>query len=80
MENVFNFRDRLIGEYSSFSRSFSKIFARDISDKVEQDYSEGRYWPDTSLRLTRDQLRYMLDPYDVIGEDYPSEIFRILKT
>ncbi len=30
--------------------------------------------------LTRDELRYMLDPADVRGPDYPSETFRILKT
>lgn len=29
--------------------------------------------------LTRDQLRYILDPADVMGEDYPSETFRVLK-
>jgi hypothetical protein len=29
--------------------------------------------------LTRDELRYMLDPADVMGEDYPSETFRVLK-
>ncbi|NTU52313.1 MAG: N-6 DNA methylase [Chlorobiaceae bacterium] len=29
--------------------------------------------------LTRDELRYILDPSDVYGEDYPSETFRVLK-
>ena len=29
--------------------------------------------------LTRDELRYILDPADVMGEDYPSETFRGLK-
>ena len=29
--------------------------------------------------LTRDELRYILDPTDVMGEDYPSETFRVLK-
>ena len=29
--------------------------------------------------LTRDELRYVLDPVDVKGEDYPSETFRGLK-
>ncbi|GGD20591.1 MAG: restriction endonuclease [Hyphomonas sp. BRH_c22] len=28
--------------------------------------------------LTRDELRYILDPADVMGEDYPSETFRVL--
>lgn len=29
--------------------------------------------------LNRDELRYILDPTDVMGEDYPSETFRVLK-
>ena len=29
--------------------------------------------------LTRDQLRYILDPTDIHGPDYPSETFRVLK-
>nr|WP_233398612.1 N-6 DNA methylase [Luteimonas sp. MC1828] len=29
--------------------------------------------------LTRDELRYILDPTDVMGADYPSETFRVLK-
>jgi len=29
--------------------------------------------------LTRDELRYILDPADVKGDDYPSETFRVLK-
>jgi hypothetical protein len=29
--------------------------------------------------LSRDELRYMLDPKEVMGADYPSETFRVLK-
>ncbi|GGH40195.1 N-6 DNA Methylase [Cribrihabitans marinus] len=29
--------------------------------------------------LTRDELRYILDPASVMGSDYPSETFRVLK-
>src|SRR5215211_1095141 len=29
--------------------------------------------------LTRDELRYMLDPKEVYGEDFPEETFRVLK-
>ena len=29
--------------------------------------------------LTRDQLRYILDPSDVYGDDFPGETFRVLK-
>ena len=57
MENVFNFRDQLIGEYSVFSRSFSKIFAQDISNKVEQEYSDGRYWPEPLIQINPNYRR-----------------------
>jgi hypothetical protein len=30
--------------------------------------------------LTRDELRFILDPADVLGQDYPSETFRVMKT
>lgn len=30
-------------------------------------------------RLTRDEVRYVLDPKDVFGQDFPSETFRVLK-
>jgi hypothetical protein len=29
--------------------------------------------------LSRDELRYILDPADLMGPDYPSETFRVLK-
>jgi hypothetical protein len=29
--------------------------------------------------LSREELRYILDPVDVYGSDYPSETFRVLK-
>ena len=29
--------------------------------------------------LTRDELRYILDPSDIYGPDFPSETFRVLK-
>ena len=29
--------------------------------------------------LTRDELRYILDPQDVYGPDFPGETFRVLK-
>jgi hypothetical protein len=29
--------------------------------------------------LTRNELRYMLDPKDVFGKDFPSETFRVLQ-
>jgi hypothetical protein len=36
-------------------------------------------WFARAYGLTRDELRYILDPSDIKGEDYPSETFRVLK-
>jgi hypothetical protein len=36
-------------------------------------------WYARAYGLTRDELRYLLDPADVNGPDYPSETFRVLK-
>jgi hypothetical protein len=36
-------------------------------------------WYARAYGLTRDQLRYVLDPVDAKGPDYPSETFRVLK-
>jgi hypothetical protein len=36
-------------------------------------------WYARAYGLTRDELRYILDPADVMGSDYPSETFRVLK-
>lgn len=41
--------------------------------------SELDAWYAKAYGLTRDELRYILDPADVMGEDYPSETFRVLK-
>lgn len=36
-------------------------------------------WYARAYGLTRDQLRYILDPTDIEGPDYPSETFRVLQ-
>jgi hypothetical protein len=36
-------------------------------------------WYARAYGLTRDELLYILDPLDVMGPDYPSETFRVLK-
>ncbi len=36
-------------------------------------------WYARAYGLTRDELRYILDPADIMGSDYPSETFRVLK-
>jgi hypothetical protein len=36
-------------------------------------------WYALAYGLTREELRYVLDPKDVMGADYPSETFRVLQ-
>jgi hypothetical protein len=64
-------------------------FARDLGyqgppfawdqDRRAQLRAELDAWYARAYGLTRDELRYMLDPADVKGPDYPSETFRVLK-
>ena len=64
-------------------------FARDLEyegepfrwdeDRRAQLRAELDAWYALAYGLSRDELRYVLDPRDVMGEDYPSETFRVLK-
>ena len=36
-------------------------------------------WYASAYGLSRNDLRFILDPADLLGEDYPSETFRVLK-
>ncbi len=42
--DVFEFRERLVGEYSQFTRSFTRIRSADIASFVAA-YESQRYWP-----------------------------------
>lgn len=57
MDNVFTFRDQLVEEYSSFSRSFTRIAATDICEEVERQYAEGRYWPEPLIQINPNYQR-----------------------
>jgi hypothetical protein len=64
-------------------------FARDLGyegppfhwheDRRAQLRAELDAWYARAYGLTRDEMRYILDPADVKGADYPSETFRVLK-
>lgn len=57
MDNVFQFRDRLIERYGSFSRSFVRIAAPDIQAEVERQYAQGRYWPEPLVQINPNYQR-----------------------
>jgi hypothetical protein len=48
-------------------------------DRRAQLRAELDAWYALAYGLTRDELRYVLDPRDVMGADYPSETFRVLQ-
>lgn len=72
--------------YTSHSMA---AFARDLKfdgppflwdeDRRAQLRAELDAWHARAYNLTRDELRYILDPADVLGSEYPSETFRVLK-
>jgi len=55
--DVFHLRGRLIEEYASFSRSFSRIGADDIAAAVESEYARERYWPEPLVQINPNYAR-----------------------
>ena len=49
--NVFDLRDRLVGDYASYTRSFIKITDPRISNTVESALNAGAFWPEPLLQL-----------------------------
>src|SRR5262245_53813267 len=49
--NVFSVRDRLIGEYAQYVRSFMHIRDPRIAERVEEDLRLGLLWPEPLLQL-----------------------------
>lgn len=49
--DVFALRDRLIGDYSAFARSFTHIRAEDIRAQIDGAFNSGRYWPDPLVQI-----------------------------
>jgi len=72
--------------YTSYSMT---PFARDLGyqgepfawdvDRRAQLRAELDAWYSRAYDLSRDDVRYILDPAQLLGEDYPSETFRVLK-
>jgi len=49
--DVFALRDQIIAEYAQFSRSFTKIQAKDILEKVNEIYNNEYFWPPPLVQL-----------------------------
>jgi ATP-dependent helicase YprA (DUF1998 family) len=49
--NVFDLRDRLVGDYASYTRSFINIADARIAHTVECALTAGAFWPEPLLQL-----------------------------
>jgi ATP-dependent helicase YprA (DUF1998 family) len=49
--DVFELRDKLVGDYRRYTESFSTISDTRIREHVEHELDEGLLWPDPALQL-----------------------------
>jgi hypothetical protein len=49
--DVFQFRERLIKDYASFTRSFTKLQAADIQAYLRDCYDAETFWPAPLVQL-----------------------------
>ena len=49
--DVFALDDRLLEQYTGFARSFTRIRATEIQDKVDALYAGRRFWPEPLIQL-----------------------------
>lgn len=49
--DVFEFRGRLVTEYSDFTRSFTRIKADDIRAFVDAEYDSQKFWPEPLIQV-----------------------------
>ena len=49
--DVFALDDRLLAQYTGFARSFTRIRATEIQDKVDALYAGRRFWPEPLIQL-----------------------------
>ncbi|MCL4502400.1 MAG: DEAD/DEAH box helicase [Deltaproteobacteria bacterium] len=81
--NVFDLRDRLVGDYSNYTRSFIKIADPRISEMVDRNLNAGAFWPDPLLQINPTFLPGgTIDDLVADGTLHPecAKIFRIDKS
>lgn len=81
--NVFDLRDRLVEDYSAYTRSFIKIADSRIREKVSAELDAGAFWPPPLLQLNPSFLPGgTIDDLVKEGVLHPecSSVFRIDKT
>lgn len=81
--DVFEFRDKLVSDYSDFTRSFTRIQAADISSFVDETYNSERYWPAPLIQVNPNfKAGHSVEELVQAGNIHPkcAEIFRSGKT
>src|SRR4051794_14524816 len=48
---VFDLDRKLVSDYEHFSRSFTRIRAEDIREKVDAIYAGGQFWPEPLITI-----------------------------
>lgn len=51
MSDIFEYRDNLIESFSTFSRSFTRVAASDIKQFLDDEYEDGRFWPEPLIQV-----------------------------
>ena len=81
--DVFEFREKLVRDYSDFTRSFTRIQAPDISSFVDETYKSQRYWPAPLVQVNPNfKPGHNVEELAQAGSLHPkcSDIFRAGKT
>lgn len=77
---AFEFERGLINSYTGFSRSFTKIRAEDLKEKIKKHYEDGNFWPASLLSLNPHYLSgQTIEEMVASGnlEEATGEIFRL---
>ena len=92
--SIFNLHSNVLADCRDFVRSFFSVADDRAREFIERELvAEARLWPEALLQVSpsyarvgfantltfTDEGRYILDPADVHGPDFPGETFRVLK-
>lgn len=81
--DVFEFRKNLVGEYSDFTRSFTRIKAEDIRNFVDAEYDSQKFWPEPLVQVNPNfKQGGTVEAFVEAGHLHPlcAEIFRFDKS
>lgn len=81
--DVFEFREKLVGEYSAYTRSFTRIRSDDIRKFVDAEYAGQKYWPAPLVQVNPNfKLSHTIENLVASGTLHPecARIFRYGKS